>query len=129
MRSGTWPSGSIRNTVRFLVFVSWWTVVFSAAYIALFWTASSNFLASIASHGIWLFVTWVFWLAGAAALTAALGGGEVCSHSDLIHCNQIVAAEAFAWINFIIITIAFVLVVLLGVGAMRRGDRLSAGLV
>ena len=73
--------------------------------------------------------SWVFWTAGAASLTAAYGGGVDCSSSDLVYCNQNMAAEAFAWIEWILITITFVLVAVIGVGAVRRGDRLSGGLV
>jgi hypothetical protein len=71
----------------------------------------------------------VFWLAGVASLTAALGGGQRCSHSNLTYCSQLVAAEAFGWIEWILITITFVFVIILGSAALRRGDRLSAGLV
>jgi hypothetical protein len=75
-----------------------------------------------------LIISWIFWLAGSAAYSAALDGRN-CSSSGLIHCNQLVAAEAFAWITWILMTLAFVVIVLLGVGAVRRGDTLSNGLV
>lgn len=111
------------------MFVSWWTVVFSAAYLAVFLLAAESFLASIASHAIWLFLTWVFWLAGAAALTAALGGGLSCGLTNLAYCGQLNAAIGFAWIEWIVITVLFVFILVLGSSALRRGDRLSAGLV
>jgi hypothetical protein len=47
----------VRDRVRFLVFVSWWTVFFSAAYLAVFFTAANSFIASIASHGAWIALT------------------------------------------------------------------------
>jgi len=75
-----------------------------------------------------LTISWIFWLAGSAAYSAAVDGHN-CSSNGLIHCNQIVAAEAFAWITWILMTLAFVVVVLLGAGAVRRGDTLSNGLV
>jgi hypothetical protein len=71
----------------------------------------------------------VFWLAGAASLTAALGGGLSCGLTNLAYCGQLNAAIAFAWIEWIIITILFIGIALLGTSALRRGDRLSAGLV
>lgn len=62
-------------------------------------------------------------------MTAAYGGGQNCSSSDLIYCNQNMAAIAFAWIEWIIMTVALVSVILIGSAALRRGDRLSSGLV
>lgn len=71
----------------------------------------------------------MFWLAGAAAYTAALGGGKRCSVDPIIYCNQLVAAEAFAWIELILITVLTVVVALMGLSALRRGDSLSGPLV
>jgi Sec-independent protein translocase protein TatA len=39
------------------------------------------------------------------------------------------AAEAFAWIEFILITVALVVVILIGTSRLRSGDRLSGGLI
>jgi hypothetical protein len=75
-----------------------------------------------------LIISWFFWLIGAAVYSAALSGRN-CGGSGLIHCNQLVATEAFAWITWILMTLAFVAVALLGVGAVRKGDTLSSGLV
>jgi len=123
------PSSKANGSVRFLLFTSWWTVVFTILYLVFFLTDMFAFFTSIASHAVWLFLTWLFWLAGTAALTDALGGGQNCSNSGLIYCSQNMAAIAFGWIEFIIITVAFVVVVLLGTAALRRGDRLSGGLI
>ncbi|KAK4683522.1 hypothetical protein P7C73_g6728, partial [Tremellales sp. Uapishka_1] len=125
----TYPSDSYRDRLKFLVFTSWWTVVFSAGYIAAFLVNSGSFLASIASHGIWLFITWVFWTAGVASLTHALGGGQRCSHSTLTYCSQLVAAEAFGWIEWILITLMLIFVLFLGGRAVRKGDSVTSGLV
>ncbi|WVR06244.1 hypothetical protein IAU60_003274 [Kwoniella sp. DSM 27419] len=124
----TYPSNSIRDRLKFLVFVSWWTVFFSAAYIAAFFVAFLSFIASIASHLAWLTLTWIFWLAAIASYTAALGGGQRCGSSDLTYCSQLVAAEAFGWIEWILISIMFIFIILISVGAIRRGDRLSGEL-
>lgn len=115
-----------------------------------FLRATSSFLFSIASHGVWLFLTWVFWsvpsrrllhpleadptlfrrLAGAAAITNALGGGLNCgSMRGFAHCNQLNAAEAFAWINWILATFAFVVVVVVGARSARRGDGFGGAVV
>ncbi|WVQ96829.1 hypothetical protein IAU59_003936 [Kwoniella sp. CBS 9459] len=124
----TYPSNSYRDRLKFLVFVSWWTVFFSAAYIAAFFTAFLSFVASIASHLAWIALTWLFWLAAVASLTAALGGGQRCGQSSLTYCSQIVAAEAFGWIEWILISLMFIAILFIGVGAVRRGDRLSGEL-
>lgn len=73
--------------------------------------------------------SWIFWLAGAAALTAALGGGLSCGNTNIAYCNQLNASIAFAWIQFIIITILLVVIAFIGTSALRRGDRLSSGLI
>ncbi|WVQ80583.1 hypothetical protein IAT38_002688 [Cryptococcus sp. DSM 104549] len=124
----TYPSNSYRDRLKFLVFVSWWTVAFTAAYIVAFLLAFSSFISSIASHLVFIFITWVFWLASAAAFTAALGGGQRCGVSTLTYCSQLVAAEAFAWIEWILISIVFIFVLLISGAALRRGDRLSGEL-
>ncbi len=48
---------SYRDRLSFLVFTSWWTFLFCGLYIAAFFVSSLNFVASIASHGIWIFLT------------------------------------------------------------------------
>jgi hypothetical protein len=73
--------------------------------------------------------SWILWLAGTAAYTASIGGGQRCNVSRLIHCNQLVAAEAFAWIELIILTVVTVFVVFMGVSAIRKGESLSSALV
>ncbi|ORX40223.1 hypothetical protein BD324DRAFT_616956 [Kockovaella imperatae] len=126
-----YPNHSIRDRSRFLVFTSWWTVVFSALYLAFYLTGIFEIFTSIASHGVWLFITWVFWLAGAAAWSAALSGGVYCGVPGEIghyHCHQLLAAEAFAWITWILMTFALIVVILLGSRALRSGNRLSGGL-
>lgn len=123
--NNSYPNNSFRDRLKFAVFVSWWTVVFSIAYLVFFQLGSGGVISSVASHGIWLFVTWVFWLAVAASITSMLGGGKRCSHSDLLYCNQNVAAQAFAWIEWITVTVAFIVVIILGARAIRRGDRVS----
>lgn len=66
-----------------------------------------------------MFVTWIFWIAGAAAITDTLGGGLNCSfvftvilcgdsspdvptlihRTGITYCEQLNALEAFAWIE------------------------------
>jgi hypothetical protein len=47
----------------------------------------------------------------------------------LTYCSQLVAAEAFAWIEWILITLVFIVVILLAVRGIRGGDRISGPLV
>jgi len=110
------------DTSRFLLFTSIWTLLFSAIFSVLFWTTSPSALTSVASHGIFLFFTWVFWTAGAAAITAQLGGGLNCSTQDtFIYCGQLNALEGFAWVIWILVTFAIIVVFIRGVISARSG--------
>ncbi|WWD18365.1 hypothetical protein CI109_102815 [Kwoniella shandongensis] len=124
----TYPSNSYRDRIKFLVFVSWWTFVFSAGYIVAFFLAYDSFISSIASHLGWVALTWIFWLAGASSFTAANGGGHACNNSSITYCNQLEATEAFAWIEWILITLMFISMLWIAGQALRRGDRLSGSL-
>lgn len=55
--NNSYPNNSFRDRLKFTVFVSWWTVVFSIAYLVFFQLGSGGVISSVASHGIWLFVT------------------------------------------------------------------------
>lgn len=52
-----------------------------------------------------LSLTWIFWTAGAASITAALGGGLNCSKikEDIVYCNQLNALEGFAWLSWCVL--------------------------
>ncbi|EMD32592.1 hypothetical protein CERSUDRAFT_143611 [Gelatoporia subvermispora B] len=125
------PSTSVRDRARFLLFTACWTVFFSIFYLALFFHSASggSILTSVLSHGVFLFLTWVFWTAGAAAITNALGGGLNCSHTGILYCGQLNALEAFAWIEFALITLTLFVVLLRGFSATRRGDGLRGQLI
>ncbi|GJN89879.1 hypothetical protein Rhopal_002868-T1 [Rhodotorula paludigena] len=126
---GGYPSGAIRDRTRFLLFTGLWTFVFTFVYIFGFLKASTSFLFSIASHAVWLFVTWVFWLAGAAAITASLDGGLSCGDWPFANCNQLNALEAFAWISWIIITIMLAFVLFAGARSARSGSGFGGPMV
>jgi hypothetical protein len=91
-------SGAITSSVRFLLFAGWWTFLFSIIYLALFLTGVGGVFTSIAGHGIWIFLTWIFFMAGAGAVTDAMGDAQNCSHSDLLYCSSMEALMAFSWI-------------------------------
>ncbi|KAI5474292.1 MARVEL-like domain protein [Pseudohyphozyma bogoriensis] len=95
-----------------------------------FMQAAGSFLFSIASHAVYLFLTWLFWLAGTAALTHTLGGGLDCSSiPDFAHCNQLNSAMAFGWIMWILSTFALVVVGVIGGRSARRGDGFGGALI
>jgi len=120
------PSGSVRARTRYLLFTAVWTVLLGSIYLVVFLTSGSSgsILSSIASHIIFIFMTWVFWLAGAAAITASLGGGNNCSNIDffLPYCSQLNAIMGIAWTEWIIITFVLVFVFIVAVRSVRRGD-------
>ncbi|EPQ60013.1 hypothetical protein GLOTRDRAFT_97416 [Gloeophyllum trabeum ATCC 11539] len=125
-----YPSGAVRDRSRFLLFASIWTVVISPAYMGLFLASSAgSIFTSIASHFIFLLLSWVFWLAGAASLTAALGGGLSCHLDATSYCGQLNAEEGFAWIQFIMFTLALIFVLARGISVSRAGDGLRGQLV
>ncbi|CCL98056.1 uncharacterized protein FIBRA_00050 [Fibroporia radiculosa] len=118
---------SVRDRTRFLLFCSAWTILLSSLYAGFFWLSASVF-TSVLSHLIFLFVTWVLWLAGAASITAALGGGLDCGN-HFTYCGQLNALEAFAWIIWVLTFFAFFSVILRAVSASRRGDGMGGQLV
>lgn len=124
-RQNNYPNNSFRDRLKFGVFTSWWTVALGAVYLGLFLSGVGGVVSSVASHGAWLFLTWLFWLATAASITAMLGGGRRCGVDGFTYCNQVVAAEAFAWIEWILISVMLIFVILLGFRSIRRGDRMS----
>lgn len=42
--------------------------------------ADGSVMTSVGSHLGFLVLTWIFWTAGAAAITASLGGGHNCRY-------------------------------------------------
>lgn len=68
-------------------------------------------------------------LAGAAAITNTLGGGLNCDVYPGAHCNQLNAAEAFAWINWILATFAFAVILFVGARSARSGNGFGTALI
>lgn len=88
----SYPSASYRDRIRFTCFVSWWTLVFAIAYLVFYQIAATSIISSVASHAGWLILTWIFWTAAAASVTAMLGGGLDCGR-DYVNCSQLNALE------------------------------------
>ncbi|KAF5392172.1 hypothetical protein D9757_001605 [Collybiopsis confluens] len=122
---------SERDRVRFTLFASTWTVS-TALFIGLMFTfhSSASAATSILVHVVWLFLTWVIWTAAAAAITEMLGGGLNCNDvTGFNYCGQLNALEAFAWILWVITTLAFIVVIIRAIMSARRGDGYRGGLV
>ncbi|KAL1674546.1 hypothetical protein EV122DRAFT_220458 [Schizophyllum commune] len=121
---------SERDRVRFVLFCSCWTVVFSILYGVLFFTMSTSIFVSVFSHIVFLAFTWIMWTAAAAAVTEMLGGGLNCDTQRLfVYCGQLNALEAFCWIMWILVTFTTVVVLIRGILAARRGDGYKGSLV
>lgn len=112
-----------KTRVRYILFCSVWTIVFGGAYFITFLLAISGIITSIASHSLFLFVTWILWLAAAAAITSTLGGSLNC-HFDPVffYCEHLNALMGFAWLIFILLTIILILVLVRGTISAKRGD-------
>jgi hypothetical protein len=63
-----------RDCTRFLLFTSTWTIILSIHRMFCFCAAADSVFGSTVSHIFFLCLTWVFWTAGAASITATLGG-------------------------------------------------------
>ncbi len=118
-------SQGLKNKIRFSVFTGWWTVLFSAIYLGTFLAGVGGVLTSIASHLVFLALTWIFWVAAAGSLTAQLQGGQNCGTSPILHCNSVEALMAFDWINFIITTLLFFTVLIIAFTSFRGGRGLK----
>ncbi|KAI0701265.1 hypothetical protein C8T65DRAFT_275671 [Cerioporus squamosus] len=120
---------SVRDRTRFILFDCCWTIFFGVLYFGMFlYRPTGGFLTSVLSHAVFLILTWILWTAGAAAITAALGGGLNCS-DHFTYCGQLNALEAFAWIIWILVTFALLVVFFRGISASRRGDGFRGGLI
>ncbi|BGP54705.1 hypothetical protein JCM8202_003212 [Rhodotorula sphaerocarpa] len=127
--SSSYPSGSEGVRIRFLLFVGLWTFIFSLVYIVGFLVAASSFIFSIASHVVFLFITWVFWLSGTAAFASSLGGSLDCSYYTGPYCTQQNALEAFGWICFILTTFMLVGAIMVGAKSARSGNGFGGSLI
>ncbi|KDQ14585.1 hypothetical protein BOTBODRAFT_110017 [Botryobasidium botryosum FD-172 SS1] len=129
-RHHNWYSIAVRDRTYFITFVSWWTVLFSAFFTILFLhSPTGSVFTSIGAHLVFLALTWIFWTAAAASITAANGGGFNCTSPQIVYCNQLNALEGFAWAEWILTTIAFFVVLFLGIRSVRRGSGYRGHLV
>jgi len=109
-----------RDRVRFLLFCSIWTTFLSPIFPTLLLLDTVQVISGIAAHAIFLFLSWVFWLSGAAAITQSFGGGLDCK-LRFVYCGQLNALEAFAWIEWSVLTVGLIYVVVIAVRSVRSG--------
>ncbi|KAJ7290133.1 hypothetical protein C8J57DRAFT_1275212 [Mycena rebaudengoi] len=120
-----------RDRVHFALFASTWTVALSTLMMLLFWhSPDGSKLTSVLAHLVFLGLTWIIWAAAAAAITVTLGGGLNCETQDVfVYCNQLNALEGFAWIEWLLVTFAIIVVFVRAIASSRRGDGLQGSLI
>jgi len=124
------PNSGLQARVRYILFASIWTVLLGSVYLALFIFMAGNKITSIGSHFVFLFLTWIFWLAAAAALTQSLGGALNCDIQDeFVYCGHLNALEGFAWLIWVVLTFMLFFVLIRGIMGARRGETVHAPMV
>jgi len=123
------PNSDFRARVRYILFASIWTVFLGSVYLALFISMAGSMITSIASHFVFLFLTWIFWLAAATALVQALGGALDCNQTTFVYCGHLNALEGFAWLIWVLLTFMLLFVLFRGIMGARRGEGVAAPMV
>ncbi|KAG1816394.1 uncharacterized protein BJ212DRAFT_1446934 [Suillus subaureus] len=118
-----------RDRTCFLLFTSAWTIVFSSLYMCFFYLPGTV-LGSVISHIFSLFLTWIFWTAGATSITTALSG-ELNRNTPSVFAYpvQLNALQGFAWVTEALVTFALLAVLIRGIIAARRGDGIRGSLI
>jgi len=127
--SNGYPNTSTQNQTRFLLFAGLLGFLLSVAYAVMFRVASGSFLSSIASHVGSVALLWIFFLAGAAALTNNLGGRIDCGQADFATCTTLNALEGMSWVVFVWLSIILVLLAIIGIRSARSGNGFGGSLV
>merc|ERR1712093_545014 len=99
-----------------------------AAYLVNTYNSNDNYPSNSVRDRV-RFLPWVFWLAGTAALAAALGGSLDCDTYGRPHCDTLNALEAFGWINWVIVTIMFAYALFAGARSARSGNGFGGAMV
>lgn len=122
-QNGNAPTRGIENATRFLLFAGWFGFLTGVVYAGLFLASVGGVITSIAGHAIVVFLNWIFYLSGAAALTDRTGGAFNCADKGypFPYCNSTKALQAFSWIGWIIMTLILALVAFVGAGSFRGG--------
>ncbi|KAL1408391.1 hypothetical protein Q8F55_005203 [Vanrija albida] len=118
-----YPSSSIKTRIRYLVFASWWSVLWTIVYGVMLITPWAWSVANVVIQSILLFMTWAFWLGGAAALTQAMRAHHTY-WGNTVHNAALSAAEGFAWLGWILATFDLIVILFSAGDAQRNGDHL-----
>ncbi|KAG1821397.1 hypothetical protein EV424DRAFT_835359 [Suillus variegatus] len=108
-----------RDRTRFMLFTSAWTIVFSSFYMIFSFCLPGSVFGSV------LFLTWLFWTAGATSMTTALSG-ELArkTQGNFVYLVQLNALEGFAWVTEALVTFALLAALIRSIlAARRRGMR------
>jgi len=124
--ASNYPFTTERDRVHFLLFCSVWTTVLSPIFPTLLLLEFAEVLTSIAAHVVFLFLSWVFWLSGAAAFTASIDTAPTCH--IFLFCSHTSALEAFAWMEWIVLTVGFTCIIIFALRAVQRGQGFTAPL-
>ncbi|OAV92348.1 hypothetical protein PTTG_02256 [Puccinia triticina 1-1 BBBD Race 1] len=101
---------SLVTRTKYLLFCGLWTVLFSAIYVAGLSVAPGHLLFSVASHIVWLGVTIILFVSGAAALQTEING------QTLPHQQRLEILQGFAWADSILLGLAMLMVLAIGIG-------------
>ncbi|KAG0140325.1 hypothetical protein CROQUDRAFT_665342 [Cronartium quercuum f. sp. fusiforme G11] len=104
------PTNSIETRARYLLFCGIWTILFSLGWVLGLNSSPDQILFSIAGHLIWLLVTLVLFVSGAAALTSVIRG------EHFTHQTRLEILAGFAWVDSILIFLAILLILSVGLG-------------
>ncbi|KDQ52769.1 hypothetical protein JAAARDRAFT_61776 [Jaapia argillacea MUCL 33604] len=99
-----YPSMGILTGVRVVLFSACWTLATATGFMFLFLhpTWSKHPIASVGSQGLWIVMTWGFWVAGTGILNTnapALFQGGTCI--GLVYCGQLQTLFAFSILQIV----------------------------
>ncbi|KAG8887378.1 hypothetical protein FRB99_004276 [Tulasnella sp. 403] len=97
---GTYKPRDFKQRLDFIMFCAVWTTLFGLAYLIFISVGALFFLASIASSAVWLFLTMIFWVIGAALWHQVRWGGNCNGAPSISICRELQTVEALAWTAF-----------------------------
>jgi hypothetical protein len=126
----------------FLVTAGSWITGVASHFVLYVYCSENRCISLICCFS--LFVTWVFWLAAAAALTQTFGGALDChTNTEFVYCGHLDALAGFAWLIWfvffffslhclrrreltivyrVLLTLMFLFVIIQGIMRMKRGE-------
>jgi len=102
-----YPNVEAYTGIKLLLFSACWTTLTAGAYTLLFLhpTWSKQPISSVGAQAIWVFLTWVLWVAGAGIVNTALPSLLVKGSCDgLVYCGQIQTVVALSVLEILTLT-------------------------